>query len=49
MIESIYYFVDERGNNPVKNFITELPIPERAKIFAYIEELKIHGIIYAGQ
>jgi phage-related protein len=43
MLENIYYFVDEKGNNPVKDFIKALPVPERAKVFAYIFELKKQG------
>ena len=42
-LKSIYYFVDERGDNPVKEFIKGLPIDERAKVFAYIGELKRQG------
>ena len=40
---SIYYFVDERGNAPVSDFIKSLPLKERAKVFAYIAELKKQG------
>ena len=43
MLSSIYYFVDEKGNNPVKEFIKSLPIKERAKVFAYFVELKNQG------
>ncbi|MFH1259241.1 MAG: type II toxin-antitoxin system RelE/ParE family toxin [Elusimicrobiota bacterium] len=43
MLKNIYYFVDERGDNPVREFIDSLPIKERAKIFAYIEELRNQG------
>ena len=39
----IYYYVDARGNSPVKKFIDELPIKEQAKVFAYIEELRNQG------
>ena len=42
-IAGIYYFVDERGDNPVRDFIESLPLKERAKIFAYIGELKKQG------
>ena len=43
MLKDIYYFVDERGYNPVKDFIDSLPVKERAKVFAYIVELKNQG------
>lgn len=43
MLSNIYYFVDEKGNNPVKEFIASLPVKERAKIFAYIAELRVQG------
>ena len=40
---NIYYYVDERSRNPVKEFIDSLPPAEQAKVFAYIEELKEQG------
>lgn len=43
MLENVYYFVDERGDSPVKEFINSLPIKDQAKIFAYIAELKEQG------
>jgi len=43
MLEAIYYFIDERGKNPVKEFIQALPQDERAKVFAYLAELKKKG------
>ena len=43
MLENIYYFLDERGENPVKEFIKALSQDERAKVFAYISELKNQG------
>lgn len=43
MLENIYYFVNERGDSLVKEFIDNLPIKEQAKIFAYIQELKNQG------
>ena len=43
MISNIYYFVDEKGDNPVKEFIKSLPIKERAKVFAYLVELRNQG------
>lgn len=43
MLKDISYFIDERGYNPVKDFIDSLPVKERAKVFAYIIELKNQG------
>ena len=43
MLKNIFYFVDERGQNLVKEFIDDLPIKEQAKVFAYIMELKQQG------
>ena len=39
----IYYFVDRRGRNPVKEFIHGLPFNEQDKIYAYIDELRRQG------
>ena len=43
MLANIYYFVDEKVHKPVEEFIRVLPTKERAKIFAYIMELKHQG------
>lgn len=43
MLKSINYFIDDRGDVPVKSFIEKLPVKEQAKIFAYLEELKGQG------
>ena len=43
MLTNIYYFVDERGGKPVEEFIRSLSLNERAKVFAYITELKNQG------
>ncbi len=43
MLENIYYFLDERGESPVKEFIKALSQDERANVFAYIAELKNQG------
>jgi phage-related protein len=43
MLKNIYYFIDERGYNFVKDFINSLPLKEQAKVFAYIAELKQQG------
>lgn len=43
MLKNIYYFVDEKGHNPVKAFIESLTLKEQAKIFAYLIELKNQG------
>ena len=42
-LSGIYYFVDQRGNRPVKDFIISLPVKEQAKIFAYCNELLKQG------
>ncbi len=43
MLKSIYFFVDIRGNSPVKEFINNLPLKEQTKIIAYLKELKNQG------
>lgn len=43
MLLSIGYFIDDRGRNPVKEFIEELTVKEKAKIFAYLHELQRQG------
>lgn len=43
MLRSVCFFVDERGNNPVKEFIQKLPLRDQAKIKAYLDELKVQG------
>ena len=43
VLEGVYYFVDEKGVNPVKEFIHSLPPKEQTKVYAYINELKIKG------
>lgn len=40
---NIWYFADDRGNSPVKDFIDGLPLEDQAKVFAYIEELRKQG------
>ena len=42
-LKDIYYFVDERRDTPVKEFIQALSRDDRAKVFAYIGELKKQG------
>lgn len=42
-LKSIYYFIDERGSNPVRDFIKSLPFDERRKALSYIKELKEQG------
>ena len=43
MLKGVYFFIDERGRNPVKEFIDDLSLKEQAKVWAYIEELKRQG------
>ena len=40
MLKSIYFFVDARGNSPVKDFINSLSLKEQTKINAYMDVLK---------
>jgi len=42
-LSNICYFIDERGNKPVEEFIRALPKKERSKVFAYLSELKKEG------
>ena len=42
-MKNVYFFVDEKGGNPVRQFIETLPDKEQAKIAAYVSELKIQG------
>ena len=42
-MKGIYFFVDEKGNNPVREFVESLPDKEQAKVAAYVSELKIQG------
>jgi phage-related protein len=43
MLANIWSFVDERGRNPVREYLLGLPLKERAKVHAYIEELRRQG------
>jgi len=43
MLSGIYYYVDPNGRKPVKEFISSLSIQDRAKVFAYFDELKVQG------
>ena len=42
-VDNIYYFIDDRGKNPVREFVVKLPKNERTKILAYLKELKGQG------
>ncbi|MFH1362584.1 MAG: type II toxin-antitoxin system RelE/ParE family toxin [Candidatus Omnitrophota bacterium] len=42
-LKAVCYYVDDRGDNPVKEFIESLSLAERAKVLAYINELKKQG------
>lgn len=42
-LSDIYYFVDQRGDKPVKEFVASLPVKEQAKVFAYFNELIRQG------
>ncbi len=39
----IWYYLDERGHSPIREFIDGLPLDEQAKVFAYIGELGKQG------
>ena len=43
MVEHFYWFIDDKFNNPVKEFILGLSWKEKAKIKAYMIELKLQG------
>ncbi|MBU2573437.1 MAG: type II toxin-antitoxin system RelE/ParE family toxin [Elusimicrobia bacterium] len=43
MLSNVWFFVDERGRSPVREFLGALPVKERAKAYAYIEELRRNG------
>ena len=43
MLNSICFFISERGDNPVKEFITKSSWKEQTKIKAYLEELQKQG------
>jgi len=43
MPKSLYFYVDERGNNPVKEFMENLPEKEKSKVHAYMAELREHS------
>jgi phage-related protein len=43
MLKGVYFFIDEKGHNPVMAFIEALPIREQAKVLAYVEELRKQG------
>ncbi len=43
MLKGVYYFIDEDGCKPVKEFIDSLTEKEQAKVYAYIGELKKQG------
>ena len=42
-LKGVYFFVDKDGCRPVKEFIYSLTQKERAKVYAYIGELKKQG------
>jgi len=45
MLKGVYYFIDEDGRSPVKEFIGSLTEIEQARVYAYISELKNRGHI----
>lgn len=42
-MKNICCFIDDRNCNPIKEFINKLPIKEKGKVLACIEELSIQG------
>ena len=42
-LKGVYYFIDQDGARPVKEFIDSLTQKEQAKVYAYITELKKQG------
>jgi phage-related protein len=43
MLNGIYFYVDDRGHKPVREFIEALPLRDQAKVLAYLDELKKQG------
>ena len=39
----VLYFVDEKGKVPVQEYVRRLPLPERAKVYAYLKHLSEVG------
>jgi phage-related protein len=42
-VRNIYYYVDNRGNRPIIEFIESLSFSEQTKVLAYIRELRREG------
>jgi len=42
-LKGVYYFEDQDGHKPVKEFIHSLTLKEQAKVYSYITELKRQG------
>ena len=43
MLKGIYFYVDDRGHKPVREFIEALSLRDKAKVLAYLDELKKQG------
>jgi phage-related protein len=43
MLKGIYFYVDDRGHKPVREFIEALSLRDQAKVLAYVDELKKQG------
>jgi len=39
----VYYFADEEGNEPAREYVQDLTEPERAKVYAYLQHLSEVG------
>lgn len=43
MTKRVVYYIDERGGNPVWDFMTSLPVDDREKCFEYVAYLEEMG------
>ncbi len=43
MLANVWFFIDDRGRSPAREFLDSLGVKERAKAAAYIEELRRQG------
>lgn len=39
----VFYYVNERGDSPVEEFLEKLSVKARAKCLAYLDQLEEHG------
>jgi phage-related protein len=43
MLNEVRFYIDDRGRQPVRDFIDAQPLKDQVKILAYLEELKKQG------